>query len=115
MALDTDVVGCHGYYSDFSRTFHAGPDAPTAEQRRLYRLAHEQVHHNMGILRPGMTFRELTEIAYEAIPDDEDVEPDSDRCVAISTRSSVRRPDSSAAPPAAPPSAPPSVSGGAHT
>lgn len=23
IALDTDVVGCHGYYSDFSRTFHA--------------------------------------------------------------------------------------------
>jgi Xaa-Pro aminopeptidase len=25
IALDTDVVGCHGCYSDFSRTFHAGP------------------------------------------------------------------------------------------
>jgi Xaa-Pro aminopeptidase len=25
IALDTDVVGCHGYYSDFSRTFHSGP------------------------------------------------------------------------------------------
>ncbi|HKI93621.1 MAG TPA: M24 family metallopeptidase, partial [Gaiellaceae bacterium] len=28
VALDTDVVGCHGYYCDFSRTFHAGPDEP---------------------------------------------------------------------------------------
>lgn len=26
IALDTDVVGCHGYYADFSRTFHAGPN-----------------------------------------------------------------------------------------
>ena len=30
IALDTDVVGCHGYYSDFSRTFHSGPCAVTA-------------------------------------------------------------------------------------
>ena len=40
IALDTDVVGCHGYYADFSCTFHAGPDAPSVEQRRLYALAH---------------------------------------------------------------------------
>ena len=69
VALDTDVVGCHGYYSDFSRTFHAGPGAPTAEQRRLYGLAHEQVHHNMGIIGPGVTFREYAERAWD-IPDE---------------------------------------------
>jgi len=69
VALDTDVVGCHGYYSDFSRTFHAGPGTPTAAQRRLYRLAHEQVHHNMGILRPGMTFREYAHAAWD-IPEE---------------------------------------------
>src|SRR5919197_1040750 len=28
VALDTDVVGCHGYYCDFSRTFHTGPAEP---------------------------------------------------------------------------------------
>ncbi len=64
VCLDTDVVGCYGYYSDFSRTFHAGPGRPTARQRRLYRLAHEQVHHNIDILRPGMTFREYSEKAW---------------------------------------------------
>ncbi|MDG2427120.1 MAG: Xaa-Pro peptidase family protein [Acidimicrobiales bacterium] len=69
VALDTDVVGCHGYYSDFSRTFHAGPDAPHPEQKRLYGLAHEQVHHNMGIIGPGVTFREYAEHAWE-IPDE---------------------------------------------
>ncbi len=37
IAFDTDVVGCHGYYADYSRTFHAGPDDPSAEQRELYR------------------------------------------------------------------------------
>jgi Xaa-Pro aminopeptidase len=68
IALDTDVVGCHGYYSDFSRTFHAGPDAPSETQRTLYKLAHEQVHHNIGIIRPGMTFREYSDKAWN-IPD----------------------------------------------
>ncbi|CTQ60190.1 M24 family metallopeptidase [Roseibium album] len=64
IALDTDVVGCHGYYADFSRTFHAGPDKPSAEQRDLYKIAFEQVHHNMDILRPGMTFREYADRAW---------------------------------------------------
>lgn len=65
IALDTDVVGCHGYYSDFSRTFHAGPDKPTTKQIELYKQAHEQVHHNMDILGPGVTFREYSERAWD--------------------------------------------------
>lgn len=65
IALDTDVVGCHGYYSDFSRTFHSGPGWPSATQRELYKVAHEQVHHNMGILRPGMTFRDYADAAWD--------------------------------------------------
>lgn len=64
IALDTDVVGCHGYYADFSRTFHAGPDKPSAQQRELYKIAYEQVHHNMGILRPGLTFRGYADAAW---------------------------------------------------
>jgi Xaa-Pro aminopeptidase len=65
VALDTDVVGCHGYYCDFSRTFHTGPSEPTSRQRELYRTAHEQVHHNMGLLRPGLSFRDYAEQAWE--------------------------------------------------
>lgn len=65
IALDTDVVGCHGYYSDFSRTFHSGPDPPSAAQRELYKTAYEQVSHNMGILRPGLMFREYADLAWE--------------------------------------------------
>ncbi len=68
IALDTDVVGCHGYYSDFSRTFHSGPGNPSDAQRTLYRLAHEQVHHNMGVLKPGLTFREYADRAW-SIPE----------------------------------------------
>jgi Xaa-Pro aminopeptidase len=69
IALDTDVVGCHGYYADFSRTFHAGPDEPTSEQRLLYRTAREQVDHNIAILRPGLSFRDYAEQAWD-IPEE---------------------------------------------
>ena len=65
IAFDTDVVGVHGYYSDFSRTFHAGPDAPTARQRELYAFAHEQVQHNVSIIEPGMTFEEYSLKAWD--------------------------------------------------
>ncbi len=65
IALDTDVVGCHGYYSDFSRTFHSGPGKPTKAQRELYTVAHEQVIHNMGILKAGMSFRDYADRAWD--------------------------------------------------
>ncbi len=68
VALDTDTIGCFGYYSDFSRTFRCGPGKPTREQKTLYRMAWEQVQHNMSILKPGMSFREVAEKAW-AIPE----------------------------------------------
>ena len=68
VALDTDVVGCFGYYSDFSRTFHAGPKSPSQAQRDLYKIAYEQVHHNMDLLKPDLTFRDYAEKAW-AIPE----------------------------------------------
>jgi len=68
IALDTDVVGCHGYYSDFSRTFHAGPNKPSEKQKTLYKLAFEQVHHNMQIIKPGLGFRDYADQAWN-IPD----------------------------------------------
>ena len=68
IALDTDVVGCHGYYSDFSRTFHSGLGKPTESQKTLYKTALEQVHHNMDILKAGLSFREYADRAWN-IPD----------------------------------------------
>ncbi len=65
VALDTDTIGCFGYYSDFSRTFRCGPGKPTDYQKSLYRMAYDQVQHNMGILKPGMAFREIAEQAWE--------------------------------------------------
>ncbi|MGR3363487.1 MAG: M24 family metallopeptidase [Maritimibacter harenae] len=65
IALDTDVVGCHGYYSDFSRTFHSGPGRPSDAQRTLYMTALEQLHHNMDILKPGLSFRDYADRAWD--------------------------------------------------
>jgi Xaa-Pro aminopeptidase len=64
VAFDTDVVGCYGYYSDFSRTFLAGDGRPSGTQRMLYGLAQEQIEHNMALLKPGLGFRELAESAW---------------------------------------------------
>jgi len=64
VALDTDVVGRFGYYADFSRTFHSGPGRPSAAQCDLYKTAHEQLHHNMALLKPGLGFREYSESAW---------------------------------------------------
>ncbi|SAK44532.1 aminopeptidase P [Caballeronia pedi] len=68
LAFDTDMVGPHGYCSDISRTWLVGDGRPSDEQRALYEHAYAQVHYNMELLRPGMTFREFSEKAWK-IPD----------------------------------------------
>src|SRR5262245_11851182 len=65
IALDTDTVGCYCYYSDFSRTFHCGPGQPTPYQRLLYRMSYDQVQHNVSVIAPGLSFREVTERAWK--------------------------------------------------
>jgi Xaa-Pro aminopeptidase len=65
VALDTDTIGCYGYYSDFSRTFRCGPGRPSDQQKALYRMAYDQVQHNIGIISPGLTFREVAEKAWK--------------------------------------------------
>jgi Xaa-Pro aminopeptidase len=65
VALDTDTIGCYGYYSDFSRTFRCGPGKPTDYQKMLYRMSYDQVQHNVGIIQPGRSFRELADMAWK--------------------------------------------------
>jgi Xaa-Pro dipeptidase len=65
VSFDTDLIGPYGYCADISRAWTVGHVAPTAEQRKLYRLAHEQVHHNMGLLRPGLSHREFVQRAWD--------------------------------------------------
>lgn len=65
VALDTDVIGCFGYYSDFSRTFYCGPGRPTPYQKMLYQMAYEQIQHNIAIVKPGLTYREVADRAWK--------------------------------------------------
>ena len=60
LAFDTDLIGPYGICADISRTWLIGDAEPTAEQKRLYRVAYDHIQHNMEILRPGMTFEEVT-------------------------------------------------------
>ncbi|OLL31301.1 peptidase M24 [Burkholderia sp. SRS-W-2-2016] len=65
LAFDTDMVGPNGYCSDISRTWLVGDGRPSDEQRKLYEYAYAQVHYNMNLLRPGMTFREFSQKAWK--------------------------------------------------
>ncbi len=64
VAFDADMVGPFGYCADVSRTFFCGPGRPSEAQRRLYKLAYEEIQHNMSLVKAGMGFRELAEKAY---------------------------------------------------
>eukprot|EP01090_Pellita_catalonica_P003694 TRINITY_DN13360_c0_g1_i1.p1 TRINITY_DN13360_c0_g1~~TRINITY_DN13360_c0_g1_i1.p1 ORF type:complete len:177 (+),score=33.47 TRINITY_DN13360_c0_g1_i1:188-718(+) len=72
--LDTDLIGPFGYCADISRTWivprRAGepPPPPTPRQKELYQLAHEQVHYNASLLKPGSTFAEFMHKA-KALPE----------------------------------------------
>lgn len=61
LAFDTDLIGPYGICADISRTWMIGDAEPSAEQKHLYRIAYEHIQHNMHILKPGMSFREVTE------------------------------------------------------
>ena len=60
VAFDTDLIGCYGMCTDISRTWFIGDGQPTPRQRDLYKLAHEHIMTNADIVKPGMSFEELT-------------------------------------------------------
>lgn len=65
VAFDTDLIGCYGICCDMSRTWIAGDGPATDDQRHLYQMAYEHIMRNMEILKPGMTFRELSEAGHQ--------------------------------------------------
>ncbi len=64
VSFDTDLIGPYGYCSDISRSWLAGDGKPSDEQRRLYAKSFEQMEHNINMLKPGMSFREVSENAW---------------------------------------------------
>jgi Xaa-Pro aminopeptidase len=61
VALDTDLIGRHGYCCDISRTWLCGDEGPSDDQRRTYALAHRHLQRLLELIRPGITLRELAE------------------------------------------------------
>jgi len=68
VAFDTDMVGPFGYEADISRTFHCGPGRPNQAQKTLYKTAVEQLHFNIELMRPGASFRDVTEKSWRVPP-----------------------------------------------
>ena len=61
VSYDTDLIGPFGYGADLSRTHFCGPGRPSSEQRRIYGMAWDQIHHNIDLIKPGVGFREFAE------------------------------------------------------
>jgi Xaa-Pro aminopeptidase len=61
IAVDTDMIGPYGYCADLSRSWTCGHVPMTNLQWELYSAALEQIHHNLVLLRPGLSFREFNE------------------------------------------------------
>ena len=61
VAFDTDMIGPFGYCADISRTWLCGDGAATPGQRDLYRRAWDEVQHNIALIKPGMSLREVSE------------------------------------------------------
>ena len=67
VGVDTDMIGPFGYFADISRTFHCGPQKPGKRQKQLYRLARDEVEHNMALVKSGISFREFQQQAYPVL------------------------------------------------
>jgi Xaa-Pro aminopeptidase len=64
VGFDTDLIGPYGYCADISRTWLCGERPATAAQKELYRIAREQIAHNLALIRSGLGFREFSERAF---------------------------------------------------
>jgi len=60
VSFDTDLVGPYGYCCDISRSWVCDAK-PTDEQRELYAEAVRHIEFNKQLLRPGISFREITD------------------------------------------------------
>jgi Xaa-Pro aminopeptidase len=60
VAFDTDLIGTYGLCTDISRTWWIGDGRPTNAMIHAMRHAHDHVMENMAMLKPGVSFRELT-------------------------------------------------------
>ena len=58
VSFDTDMVGPYGYCADISRTFVEGHKF-NSEQKKIYQMAINHIHHNAELIKPGLSFKEF--------------------------------------------------------
>ena len=68
ISFDTDMIGPYGYCADLSRSWTCGYTRMTPTQQRLYDTALAQIHHNLDLVQPGISFAEFNEKSWR-IPD----------------------------------------------
>ena len=69
VSFDTDLIGPYGYCCDMSRSWICGEVKPTENQSRVFGLAVDQIKYNTELLKPGMTFAEYSQKAWQ-LPDE---------------------------------------------
>ena len=69
VAFDTDLIGPNGYCADISRSWVAGDVRPSNEQQRLYGVALDNLHHNLALVKAGLSLREFCEKSF-ALPEE---------------------------------------------
>ena len=60
LSFDTDLIGCYGMCTDISRSWFIGDGQPTARQKEMHAIAYEHIMTNTEMVKPGVTFQELT-------------------------------------------------------
>ncbi len=60
LAFDTDLIGPYGICIDISRTWWVGDQKPRSDMIYAMQHAHEHIMTNMQLLKPGVSFQELT-------------------------------------------------------
>ncbi len=61
ISFDTDMIGPYSYCADLSRSWTCGGVPMNDLQRRIYGTALEQIHHNLALLKPGLSFAEFNQ------------------------------------------------------
>ncbi len=65
ISFDTDLVGPYGYCADLSRSWTCGYTPLSNKQHTLYAAALEQIHHNLALIRAGVSFAEFNEKSWQ--------------------------------------------------
>lgn len=60
VAFDTDLIGSYGICVDISRTWWVGDKKPSNSMIYAMRHGHEHIQTNRELLKPGVSFKELT-------------------------------------------------------